>query len=54
MARRPIVGVVGALQLDVLKERLSAEYGLPVSFELGAVLGLPRISSEDRNDLGGS
>ena len=29
-----IVGVVGALQLDVLKERLSGEYGLPVSFEM--------------------
>uniref|UniRef100_UPI003F244B65 hypothetical protein n=1 Tax=Rhizobium sp. F40D2 TaxID=3453141 RepID=UPI003F244B65 len=29
-----IVGVVGALQLDVLKERLMAEYGLPVSFEM--------------------
>ncbi|MCO6187352.1 peptide chain release factor 3 [Rhizobium sp. L1K21] len=29
-----IVGVVGALQLDVLKERLQAEYGLPVSFEM--------------------
>ena len=28
-----IVGVVGALQLDVLVERLAAEYGLPVSFE---------------------
>jgi peptide chain release factor 3 len=28
-----IVGVVGALQLDVLVERLNAEYGLPVSFE---------------------
>ena len=28
-----IVGVVGALQLDVLAERLQAEYGLPVSFE---------------------
>ena len=28
-----IVGVVGALQLDVLTERLEAEYGLPVSFE---------------------
>ena len=28
-----IVGVVGALQLDVLTERLAAEYGLPVSFE---------------------
>ena len=28
-----IVGVIGALQLDVLKERLKNEYGLPVSFE---------------------
>jgi peptide chain release factor 3 len=28
-----IVGVVGALQLDVLAERLGAEYGLPVTFE---------------------
>ncbi len=29
-----IVGVVGALQLDVLKERLAGEYGLPVDFEM--------------------
>jgi peptide chain release factor 3 len=29
-----IVGVVGALQLDVLKERLAFEYSLPVDFEL--------------------
>lgn len=28
-----IVGVVGALQIDVLGERLKAEYGLPVGFE---------------------
>ncbi|HLH10511.1 MAG TPA: peptide chain release factor 3 [Methylovirgula sp.] len=28
-----IVGVVGALQLDVLAERLAAEYGLEVAFE---------------------
>jgi peptide chain release factor 3 len=28
-----IVGVVGALQLDVLKERLEAEYTIPVEFE---------------------
>jgi peptide chain release factor 3 len=28
-----IVGVVGALQLDVLVERLQVEYGLPVTFE---------------------
>ena len=29
-----IVGVVGALQLDVLKERLAVEYSLPVEFEM--------------------
>jgi peptide chain release factor 3 len=29
-----IVGVVGALQLDVLADRLEAEYGLGVSFEI--------------------
>ena len=28
-----MVGVVGALQLDVLAERLESEYGLPISFE---------------------
>ncbi|PTM40843.1 peptide chain release factor 3 [Bosea sp. 124] len=28
-----IVGVVGALQLDVLKERMDVEYSLPVDFE---------------------
>ena len=36
-----IVGVVGALQLDVLKERLEAEYGLPIDFEHDALLALP-------------
>ncbi len=30
---QPIVGVVGNLQLDVLKERMGAEYGLEISFE---------------------
>ena len=29
-----IVGVVGPLQLDVLKVRLDAEYGLPVEFDV--------------------
>jgi peptide chain release factor 3 len=28
-----IVGVVGALQLDVLKERLKVEYGIPIEYE---------------------
>ncbi len=29
----PIVGVVGALQLDVLRQRLNDEYNLPIDFE---------------------
>jgi peptide chain release factor 3 len=29
----PIVGVIGSLQLDVLGDRLSNEYGLPIAFE---------------------
>jgi peptide chain release factor 3 len=28
-----IVGVVGALQLDVLRERLRQEYGIPIDYE---------------------
>ena len=36
-----IVGVVGALQLDVLAERLQAEYGLPIAYEQTALLALP-------------
>ena len=36
-----IVGVVGALQLDVLKERLAFEYSAAGRFRDGAFLGLP-------------
>ena len=46
-----IVGVVGALQLDVLKERLKAEYGLPVSFETARFSVCRWISAEKRDDL---
>ena len=46
-----IVGVVGALQLDVLKERLAAEYGLPVSFEMARFSICRWISAPDKNDL---
>jgi peptide chain release factor 3 len=31
---QPIVGVVGSLQLDVLKERMKVEYGLDIDFEI--------------------
>ncbi|RVJ12687.1 peptide chain release factor 3 [Sinorhizobium medicae] len=46
-----IVGVVGALQLDVLKERLQAEYSLPVSFEMSRFLICRWISAESAADL---
>jgi len=46
-----IVGVVGALQLDVLAERLQAEYGLPVSFEQSRFEVCRWISAEDPLEL---
>lgn len=46
-----IVGVVGALQLDVLKERLSAEYGLPVSFEVSRFSVCRWVSADNPLDL---
>jgi peptide chain release factor 3 len=46
-----IVGVVGALQLDVLKERLGAEYGLPVDFEPARFSVCRWISADSRAEL---
>jgi peptide chain release factor 3 len=46
-----IVGVVGALQLDVLTERLNAEYGLPVSFEQSRFEICRWVTAEDRIEL---
>ena len=46
-----IVGVVGALQLDVLAERLNAEYGLPVSFEPSRFEVCRWLSSPDKAEL---
>jgi peptide chain release factor 3 len=46
-----IVGVVGALQLDVLRERLRNEYALPVDFETARFSVCRWISSEDRAEL---
>ena len=45
-----MVGVVGALQLDVLKERLSAEYSLPVDFEM-ARFTVCRWITADKTEL---
>jgi peptide chain release factor 3 len=47
-----IVGVVGALQLDVLTERLNAEYGLPVTFEPSRFEICRWVSSSDKTEMG--
>src|SRR6201991_3080908 len=46
-----LVGVVGPLQLDVLKARLDAEYSLPVEFKGSEVQMARWISSEDGRKL---
>jgi peptide chain release factor 3 len=46
-----LVGVVGSLQLDVLKARLDAEYQLPVDFEVSEFSLARWISSDDRKTL---
>ncbi len=46
-----IVGVVGALQLDVLKERLAQEYGLPVDFELARFSVCRWISADEHTEV---
>ncbi|HTV70334.1 MAG TPA: peptide chain release factor 3 [Rhizobiaceae bacterium] len=46
-----MVGVVGALQLDVLKERLAFEYTLPVDFEMARFTICRWISSDSKLEL---
>jgi len=46
-----IVGVVGALQLDVLKERLQAEYGLPIDYETTRFSLCRWVSADNRTEL---
>ena len=46
-----IVGVVGALQLDVLADRLANEYGVPVSFEPSRYEVMRWISCDDPKKL---
>lgn len=46
-----IVGVVGALQLDVLENRLMAEYGLEIGFEATNFHTARWISSDDRKAI---
>ena len=46
-----MIGVVGPLQLDVLKVRLAEEYGLPVDFDVSEFELARWISSEDETAL---
>jgi peptide chain release factor 3 len=46
-----LVGVVGPLQLDVLKARLDAEYSLPVEFEISEFQLARWVSSDDGKKL---
>ncbi|MBL8893028.1 MAG: peptide chain release factor 3 [Rhizobiales bacterium] len=46
-----IVGVVGALQLDVLADRLANEYGVPIEFEQTRFEVMRWVSSADRKAL---
>ena len=46
-----IVGVVGALQLDVLKERLRMEYSLPVDFEVSRFSICAWISADSKTEV---
>ena len=48
---QPIVGVVGALQLDVLKERLRDEYNLPIEFETARFQVCRWVSAATRSEL---
>src|SRR6185369_375469 len=48
-----LVGVVGALQLDVLQNRLQAEYGLEIMFQPSEFALARWISAEKRQDLEG-
>ena len=46
-----VVGAVGALQFDVLDERMKAEYGLDVIFETSPYQAARWVSAENRADL---
>jgi peptide chain release factor 3 len=46
-----VVGAVGALQFDVLDERMKAEYGLEVIFEMSPYQAARWISADTRSDL---
>ena len=47
----PIVGVVGALQLDVLRQRMKDEYNLEIDFETSRFAVCRWVSADSRADL---
>ena len=47
----PVVGVIGALQLDVLADRLANEYGLPIAFDPAPCDTVRWISAPSESDL---
>jgi len=47
----PIIGVVGGLQLDVLKQRMAVEYGLPVNFEESRFSAARWVRSDDKAEF---
>ena len=46
-----IVGAVGSLQIDVMRERIKTEYGLDVTFEVPAYQIARWIASDDEEAL---
>jgi peptide chain release factor 3 len=46
-----LVGVVGALQLDVLAERLKSEYGLPIAYEAPRFTLARWVSCDEPSEL---
>jgi peptide chain release factor 3 len=46
-----IVGVVGALQFEVLAARIEAEYGLPAKFEQAGIEAARWVESDDKAAL---
>ena len=47
----PIIGVIGALQLDVLVERMAIEYNLPIRFEPSRFVVGRWVGADDRAEL---
>ena len=46
-----IVGAVGALQIEVMAERIKTEYGLEVTFEMPPYQTARWIDADDPNDV---